>query len=391
VRILHTADWHVGKVLKGRSRHEEHRAVLAGLVSIARDQDVDVVLVAGDVFDTAAPTPESQKLVIQALLRLAEDDRAVLVQAGNHDNPHQLEVFRPVLSRLGIVVVGTPRAPAAGGTVELTTRRGELARVAVLPFVSQRYAVRAAEAMTNTPAQNNRGYAELVGRMMAALTEGFGRHDAVNLVMTHATLAGGRMGGGEREAQTIFDYYIEAPSFPVTTHYAALGHLHRRQEMAGPCPLHYSGSPLQVDFGETANTPVAVVVDVGRDTPARTTDVPVTGGRPLRRVTGTLDDLAELAGSGPAEEAWLQVVVREKPRAGLADDVRALLPDALEVRLDEEFARTATVRADGRTRTARTPHELFAGYVQAQGRGDAEPLQRLFGELLDEVTGRSSG
>ena len=86
MKILHTSDWHVGKVLKGRDRHDEHVSALGSLVRIARDDDVDLVLVAGDLFETAAPTPRSQGLVMRTLLALREEGRQVVVIAGNHDN-----------------------------------------------------------------------------------------------------------------------------------------------------------------------------------------------------------------------------------------------------------------------------------------------------------------
>ena len=86
------------------------------------------------------------------------------------------------------------------------------------------------------------------------LTEGF-TADTVNLVMAHATLLGGRRGGGERDVQTSLDYELPASMFPASAHYVALGHLHRQQEIPGPCPIFYSGSPLAIDFGEEANEP----------------------------------------------------------------------------------------------------------------------------------------
>ena len=96
MRILHTSDWHVGKVLKGRDRHEEHVAVLGSIVRAARDEDADLVLVAGDLFETAAPTAKSQGLVMRTLLALREDGRQVVVIAGNHDNQSLLDaVYRP--------------------------------------------------------------------------------------------------------------------------------------------------------------------------------------------------------------------------------------------------------------------------------------------------------
>jgi exonuclease SbcD len=90
--------------------------------------------------------------------------------------------------------------------------------------------------------------------MVTVLTEGF-TGDAVNVVMAHATLLGGRRGGGERDVQTSLGYELPASMFPPTAHYVALGHLHRCQEIPGPCPVFYSGSTLAVDFGEQVNDP----------------------------------------------------------------------------------------------------------------------------------------
>ena len=86
MRILHTSDWHVGKTIRGRSRADEHIAVLAEIAAIASAEDVDLVLVTGDLFDTAAPTAESERIVYRALLDLAATDATVIVLGGNHDN-----------------------------------------------------------------------------------------------------------------------------------------------------------------------------------------------------------------------------------------------------------------------------------------------------------------
>src|SRR5690606_27480956 len=92
-----------------------------------------------------------------------------------------------------------------------------------------------------------------------------------------------------------FPYHVPASVFPASCHYVALGHLHRHQEIPGPCPVRYSGSPLLVDFGEEENQPVVLLVDVTPTTPARVTPVPITSGRTLRTVRGTLDELTALA------------------------------------------------------------------------------------------------
>jgi exonuclease SbcD len=384
MRVLHTADWHVGKSLKGHSRLEEQERVLREIVAVARDRQVDAVLVAGDLYDTAAPSAPAQQLVIRTLMALAGTGAEVIAIAGNHDHGPTLDAYRPLAGAAGITLVGTVRTAEQGGVVEFSARStGERATVAVLPFLSQRYAVRAAELLAHTPAQHTSAYDQQVRDILGALTGGF-RDDAVNLVMAHLTVLNGRMGGGERAAQSIFEYAVPASVFPVEAHYVALGHLHRRQRMAAACPVHYSGAPYAVDFGEEQNTPVVCLVEAAPGTPAAVTDIPITGGRPLRTLRGTLAELAALVDE--VGDAYLRVWVREPARAGLREEVTALLPGALEVRIDPEFATPATASRPAPAVAPRSPMDLLHEYLGTRDIDDPR-VERLFRRLHDDVVG----
>jgi exonuclease SbcD len=384
MKILHTSDWHVGKVLKGRDRTDEHEAVLRNLVGLARYEDVDVVLVAGDLFETSAPIPRAQGLVMRTLLALREDNRQVVVIAGNHDNAGLIDnVYRPALGQLGLHALGTPKAPDGGGTLHVTTRRGERVTVAALPFVSQRYAVRAAELLLHENAQHALDYGRRVAAMIETLTAQFAP-DSVNVVMAHATLLGGRRGGGERDVQTTFEYEIPPGVLPASAHYAALGHLHRQQEIAAPCPAFYSGSPLAVDFGEESNEPGVLVVTAAPGIRADARRVPVTGSRPLKTLRGSLDQV--IADGEQAGDAYLRVILAEPARAGLGDLVRDKLPNALEVQLDEAHRPQPGGRGtSGPSRSGRTPLQLFGDYLAEQHVADPR-VERMFAELLEEIT-----
>jgi exonuclease SbcD len=385
VKILHTSDWHVGKVLKSRDRHEEHEAVLRSIVQTARDENVEVVLVAGDLFETAAPAAKAQGLVMRTLLALREDGRQVVVIAGNHDNQALLDaVYRPVLGELGLQVLGLPKRPGSGGLVTFRTGSGEMINVAALPFLSHRYAVRAAEILLHESAEHALDYARRVADIVRLLTEGF-TPGAVNVVMAHATLLGGRRGGGERDVQTTLDYELPASMFPATAHYVALGHLHRQQEIPGPCPVFYSGSPLAIDFGEEANEPALLIVTAAPGIRADARPVPVTGGRALRTLRGTLDEV--IADGEQAGDAYLRVVLAEPGRAGLGDLVREKLPNALEVMLDDAHRpRPGTRGGDKPSRAGRSPLQLFGDYLGEQNIDDPR-LSAMFAELLEEITG----
>ncbi len=393
MRFLHTSDWHVGKTLKGRARLDEQAAVLREIVAIARDREVDAVLVAGDLYDSAAPIPGAQRLVVRALAELARSGITVVAIAGNHDNAAALDAYRPVWSAADVTVVGQVRRPDDGGVLAFTARStGEQVRVALLPWVSQRQVVSAAELVARTAADNAAGYDAQVRRIIEALRSGFS-DDAVNVVMSHVTVVGGRFGGGERQAQSIFEYTVPATAFPADAHYVALGHLHRRQHLPAPAPVHYSGSPLQVDFGEQDYEPVVCLVDAAPGVPATVTDVPVTAGRRLRTVAGDVAHLTALADS--VGEDWLRVRVQQATYPGMRDEILAALPNALEIRLDPEFAAATDgpARPSVESIAARDPGDLFAEYCRTRGTDPDAMLdlfRRLHGDLVggaDEVLG----
>ena len=251
--------------------------------------------------------------------------------------------------------------------------------MALLPFLPRRYAVKAEQIVSQDPAANSGRYDAAIRQILAELAQGF-TPDAVNLVIAHLTCTGGRMGGGEREAQSIFEYHVPATAFPPEAHYVALGHLHCRQQLPAACPVHYCGSPIAVDFGEEQNTPVVCLVEAMVGRPATVSDHRIRSARRLRMVSGTLDEVLDQAPQ--TAQDWLRVVLREKTRTGLRDQVLAGLPNALEVRIHPDFAGTrARVTSQHR---GRSPAQLFGDYLEQQGIADPQ-LMALFTQIDDEL------
>ncbi len=384
MKLLHTSDWHVGRGIRGRSRADEHRAVLAEIVEVAAEEQVDVVLVTGDAFDTATPTPEAEGIVYRALLDLADTGAHVVVLAGNHDNPRRWAALEPVLNRSTVHVASDVRPPDDGGVLDLQTASGEVARIALVPFLSQRSVVKADQLMARRGDQHAARYAERAKRILKALTAGFGP-DTVNIVAAHLTVASGQpvLGGGERAAHTIFDYLVPPTAFPASAQYVALGHLHQPHQIPGACPIWYCGSPLHLDFGEVERDHKAVlVVEAEPNLPATIRTVDLTQGRSLRTVRGPLAELeSRVAQLG---DAHLRVVLTDADRAGLADEVRERFPTAVDVRIDHED------RPDGDEETwelddfHQSPTDLFAQYL-TEAQVEDPDLTALFGELLEQV------
>lgn len=382
MRLLHTSDWHVGKTVRGASRADEHTAVLAETAQIAAREEVDLVIVAGDLFDSAAPSAEAERIVYRALLDLADTGAEVAVIAGNHDNPRRLRAVAPLL-RLGQVhVVAEPTRPDDGGVIELRAGDGADVRLAMLPFVSKRGIVRSKHLMARQAFENVQDYSERLRLLIERLCEPF-RTDTVNLFTTHAFVLGAEAGGGERPAHLVEEYAITAQSFPVTIGYGALGHLHRPQSLRHP--LHYCGSPLQLDFGEAQQVKQVNVVTLEPGIPAHVRAVRLTTGRPLRTLVGTLEELSAVSVD---DEAWLKVVVQGPGRAGLAQTVRQLLgPGVVDVRVESPGPVTGRRKLDHRSRS---PQEVFGEYLKHENIEDRR-VRDLFGELLDEQSDAPAG
>jgi DNA repair protein SbcD/Mre11 len=384
VKILHTSDWHVGKTLRGVSRLDEHRAVLAEVADVAATERVDLVLVTGDLFESAAPLPDAQRVVWDALLRFRETGARVVAIGGNHDNQPAFDAWASVFAAAGITVLGHATRPEWGALLAFDTAAGEPVRLVLLPFVSQRFAVRTEQLLELDAAEAAGRYAERMRLLIEALCTGFAG-DAVNLLAAHCFVRGGKLGGGERDAQTIFDYGVEAVHLPATANYIALGHLHRTQPIAARAPAWYAGSPIQVDFGEERDTKHVLLVETAPGVPARVERRALTTGWTLRTLEGTLAEIEALAPT--VGDAWLRVVVKEPARAGLGDEIRRLLPQAVDIRVSAPVPAGAKRAVE---RAGRTPGDLFGMYLSQHAIDDPR-LQALFGRLYeDELQGADS-
>jgi exonuclease SbcD len=383
MRFLHTADWHVGKPLRGRSRMDEHARALEEVAGIAIERRVDAVLVAGDVFDSPAPPPEAEKVAYDFLARLLRERIACVLVAGNHDHPKKLGALASLLEGLRIHVRPEVRPPDEGGVVAVPSRDGkEEARVAVLPFVPERRVVDACAVMGAEHTWYE-AYAGRIEQILAALTAGFPAH-TVNLVLAHLLVDGARHGTGERGLHLGRIYGVNPQQLPSGVQYVGLGHLHRAQEVLAPAKTLYAGSLVELDFGEEQQEKSVVVVEARAGRAPAIEIVPVAAGRRLRTVEATLDELARSAGEW--KDDYLRVRVKTaRPEPGLADRVKEILPNALEVTVDHPREGTgAPEPGEGRVRLA--PAQLFAAYYEHRHQAPPPPeLQKLFDAVHEEA------
>lgn len=389
MRFLHTADWHVGRTMRGRSRASEFHDVLAEVVEIARAEAVEAILVCGDVWDSAAPTPEADRLVYEALRECIGHGIQVVLLAGNHDSPRKLEALGLLSELLGVQTQFRILRPDAGGVLTIEGR-DEIARLAAVPWMREGELVDAQQVM-GLQEQWFSAYADGAAQIYRAMCDGF-RPDTVNLLLGHVFVNGAnyaRLDGSERQLHIGQAYGIEPSGLPGTPQYIALGHIHRPQTIhQSPVRTEYAGSLLQLDFGETTEQKRVVVFDAVPGRPVRDVrSVPLTKGTPLVELRGRLDKvLAEAADLGTAHvRVTLEV---DAPEPGLAQRVKDQVPGAVDVRLDypqlaeEETPALATL----------APDEQFTRYYRSQHGADPDvDTLALFRELHDQVTSGLSG
>lgn len=384
MRFLHTADWHVGRTMRGRSRASEFHDVLAEMVEIARAEAVDVVLIAGDVWDSAAPPPEADRVVYEALRELINHGKQVVLLGGNHDSPRKLEALGLLSEMLGVRTQYRVRRPDDDGV--LTIEAGdEIARVAAIPWMREGELVNAEQVM-GLEEHTFSLYADHAARIYRAMCDGF-RADTVNLLMGHVFVNGANYAtrdGSERQLHIGQAYGIEPSGLPGTPQYIALGHIHRPQTIhQSPVRTEYAGSLLQLDFGEAGEQKRVVVFDVAPGRPVRDVrSVPLTKGTPLVELRGRLDEV--LAKASDLDGAHVRVTLQvDAPEPGLAQRVRDQVPGAVDVRLEypelieDDTPALATLAAD----------EQFTRYYRSQHGADPDvDTLALFRELHDQVT-----
>ena len=334
MRLLHTSDWHLGRSLYNRKRYDEFEAFLDWLAGTIRDERVDVLLVAGDIFDTSTPSNRAQELYYRFLCTVATSHcRHVVVIAGNHDSPTFLDAPKSLLAALNVHVVGSVSGSPEDELLVLNDPDGAPeVIVCAVPYLRDREirTVEAGESVEDKGRKLVEGirshYREVVGLAEALRAE---RAAGVPIVATgHLFAAGGTTtdGDGVRDLYVGSLAHVTAEIFPDSIDYVALGHLHVPQCVNGSERVRYSGSPIPMGFGEARQQKSVCLVEFdGRDAAVRPIEVP--RFQQLERVSGDLtaiearlDALIE-AGS----DAWLEV---EYTGVEVIGDLRQLLEGA---------------------------------------------------------------
>lgn len=285
MKILHTSDWHIGKRLLGYERLTEQADVLDEIALISNQENVELVLIAGDIFDHYTPSADAETLFYEKIKLIAGEHRSVLLISGNHDDGVRLSSIAPFCETQGVYIVGNTRqlkgifdenrkthpVKFGKGYIIFQNEKGEQVFISTLPYPNE---ARFKEEKLDLP------YAQ---RIKNWIDEGH-KHNTENLpsiFMSHIFVAGGEISSSEREIDLGGAKAVPIDVLP-TCDYIALGHLHKKQRM-GKNHCYYSGSPLQYSFDETADKSVKVF-DLTKNGVENLKDVPLTKGKKLIRL-----------------------------------------------------------------------------------------------------------
>jgi exonuclease SbcD len=372
IRLLHTSDWHIGRTLCGRKRHEEFEAFLDWLAETLRENEVDVLLAAGDIFDSGAPANRAQALYYRFLRRASSSCRHIVVIAGNHDSPSFLDAPKDMLDAFGIHVVGNADDDPEKEALILRDALGlpELI-VCAVPYLRDRD-IRDAEAGESVEDKGKklidgiRDHYAAVAALAERKREEIGA-DIPIVGMGHLFVAGGQTveGDGVRELYVGGLAHVSAGIFPARFDYVALGHLHVPQKVNGQENIRYCGSPLPMGFGEVKQQKSVCRVDFnacadrGWTASVRLIDVPVF--QRLESVRGDWEKISgricELRATGA--KTWIEIIYEGGEIIG---DLRERLENAVSGTRIEIL----------RTRNNRTIDRVLGQSREAETQGDLD-------------------
>jgi len=369
MKILHTSDWHLGHRLLEQSQQEEQALFLDWLINYITTDKIDVLLVAGDVFDVGVPSAQAQKLYYDFLIQLHHTTcREVIITGGNHDAPSTLNAPKELLNALSIRIVGKATEDIADEIFNIVVGTENLI-VAAVPFLRDQDIRRAIASETGE---------EIINRYKSALVNHYTNiasacrqpviPDAKIIAMGHLFAIGGKTSESEQSIYVGNLGDIGAGDFPDVFDYVALGHLHRAQSIGGKEQIRYSGSPYILSFSEVGQEKKVVEIETSEHILIKEVTVPEF--RKIVQVKGTVEEcksqLEELDIDPQPLTIWVEVILKAEKDAALGyreiyDFAKSLKIEVLKVTVqdDRKFEHLKSLVDSAQNVKTFTPLEVF--------------------------------
>lgn len=401
LRVLHTSDWHLGQHFMGKTRQAEHQAFCAWLLEQVRVHQVDVLLIAGDVFDTGAPPSYAREQYYRLVVALRDAGCVLVVLGGNHDSPAMLGESRSLLAQLGAQVVPGVGVDLAEQVLLLNDRAGQPGAIlCAIPFIRPRdvmasQAGQSAQAKQQSLQQAIAEHYRALHELALSKREELGQ--ALPIIATgHLTTVGASASESVREIYVGSLEAFPTSAFPPAD-YIALGHIHRPQKVGGLEHIRYCGSPIALSFDEARQQKEVLLLEFGAVALQSITPLPVPVFQPMASLRGSLkeltDAIAEVAKQGtPERPVWLEVQVStDDYLSDLQSCINALCDghpvEVLRIRRERGNASASLASEARETLDELSVEDVFARRLQQEvlDEEDAQRLQGLYRQVLEAL------
>lgn len=364
MRILHTGDWHLGKNLEGASRMDEQELFLNDFVDIVEKNKVDLVIIAGDVYDNSNPPARAEKMFYDTLKKLSKNgERLILVISGNHDNPERLVAAGPLAMEHGIIMSGTPKTViqcgeygqhkvinSGEGFIEVEINN-EKAVILTVSYPSEKRLNEVLYGEMDSDEDRVKTYGERIKSLFDSLEKNY-RSDTINLVVSHLFAMGSEEGGSERSIQLGGSYIVNGSCFPKEAQYIALGHVHKPQIVPGTNKkARYSGSPLHYNKKEINIKKKCFIIDVKANEECVVNEIELKIYKPIEIwKCESISDAIDKCEENKDRNCWVYLEVkcdryiREdeiKKMKGIKKDILEIIP---KLQSDEENESAVTIQ-----------------------------------------------
>jgi exonuclease SbcD len=400
MKFIHTSDWHLGQRLLFNDRQEEQALALNWLYELILQEQVDALIVAGDIFDTSTPPHPARRLYYNFLTRLLGTScRYIVITGGNHDSPGMLEAPKELLKNLNIHVIGAASANPTDDLIALRNPQGELeAVVAAIPFLRDRdlsFSV-AGETALGRIERIQEGIQQYFWNMGEAAAKEFPHENVPILVTGHLYAVGAEASGKQDNIYIGNTENLRCDQLHPIFDYLALGHIHRPQTVGGVQHVRYSGSLIPLSFSETKDEKGVYLLHFSEKELSKIDFVPIPVFRRLKTIQGSLAEVEEKIKRFAEKEReglrpWLEVIIDLDRFVPNLDTHLKTFTQDLELDLLKIKVNRAHTSLDAQTEALELDEletlDVFQKKCQSSGLPpETQPeLEQTFRELLDWV------
>ncbi|MFV9509679.1 exonuclease SbcCD subunit D [Tepidibacillus sp. LV47] len=404
MRVLHTADWHLGKTLEGRDRQQEQIEVMEEICQIAEDEKIDLVLIAGDIYQSVNPPAWAEQLFYETIHRLSDfGRRGVVVISGNHDHPERIRAAHPLADKQGIYLFGLPT-----DQVQPTLIKGNVSQIRVIqsgigwfelyhPLTDENAMIFTlpypSEARLKQLLSDQVDLREIRSSYSAFIQNWFlsqksiHQSHLISIAMSHIFVQGGSTTDSEVEIQVGGAYTVEANHLPDYVQYMALGHLHRAQNIKGaPTFTRYAGSPLAYSFSEANHKKSVTILELKPRELVQFKEIFLTSGKPLiqKAIRGGIDELEHWIHDEANIPLWIDLTLHVEHPLSIEEiqRIRKMHEGLIHIKVITPEIKEAINTFEKQTKE---PKELFIRfYQQKMGASPRKEVIDLFLELFHQ-------